>query len=166
VTAMAVFESISTTWGRSTLRRRYEALAARERFLVRICLGLLLALVLYAVIDSLLGFRGEAVTRYLNEQRDLEWMKRNQHRVSRGDSAGGSGELLSTVVNSTAAQVGFRPRRTQTETDGVSARVEAEQFEKVLRWAYALETRHGVEITRADIDLNESGRVDARFSLR
>lgn len=163
---MAVFESISTAWGRSSLRRRYEALAVRERFLVRICVGLLLVLVLYAVIDSLLGFRDDAVTRYLNEQRDLEWMKGNQHRVSRGDSAGGSGELLSTVVNSTAARVGFRPRRTQTETDGVSARIEAEQFEKVLRWAHALETRHGVEITRVDIDLNESGRVDARFSLR
>ncbi|MDE0659495.1 MAG: type II secretion system protein M [Gammaproteobacteria bacterium] len=163
---MAVFESINTAWGRSGLRRRYESLAARERLLVRICLGLLLGLALYATIDALLGFRGEAVTRYLNEQRDLEWMKRNQHRVSRGDNAGGTGELLSTVVNSTAAQVGFRPRRTQTETDGVSARIEAEQFEMVLRWAYALETRHGVEVTRADIDLNEAGRVDARFSLR
>lgn len=163
---MTVLQPISTAWGRSNLRRRYESLAARERLLVRICLGLLLALVLYAAVDSLLGFRGEAVTRYLNEQRDLEWMKRNQHRVARGDSAGGSGELLSTVVNSTAAQVGFRPRRTQTETDGVSARIEAESFEKVLRWAHALETRHGIEITRADIDLNEAGRVDARFSLR
>lgn len=163
---MTVLEPISTAWGRSNLRRRYESLAARERLLVCICLGLLLALVLYAAVDSLLEFRGEAVTRYLNEQRDLEWMKRNQHRVARGDSAGGSGELLSTVVNSTAAQVGFRPRRTQTETDGVSARIEAESFEKVLRWAHALETRHGVEITRADIDLNEAGRVDARFSLR
>lgn len=163
---MAPFESISNVWVRSGLRRRYESLAARERLLVRLCLGLLAALVLYAAIDSLLGFREEAVTRYLNEQRDLEWMKRNQHRVSRSDGGGGSGELLSTVVNSTAAEFGFRPRRTQTETEGVSARIEAEQFDKVLRWAHALETRHGVEITRADIDLNDPGRVDARFSLR
>ena len=148
------------------LGRRYESLAARERLLVRICIGLLVALALYAAIDALLEFRREAVTRYLNEQRALEWMRRNQHRVSRGDSAGGSGELLSTVVNSTAAQFGFRPRRTQTEADGVSARIEAEQFERVLRWAHALETRHGVEITRADIDLNDPGRVDGRFSLR
>lgn len=163
---MAPFESISNVWVRSGLRRRYESLAARERLLVRLCLGLLAALVLYAAIDSLLGFRQEAVARYLNEQRDLEWMKRNQHRVPRSDGGGGSGELLSTVVNSTAAEFGFRPRRTQTETEGVSARIEAEQFDKVLRWAHALETRHGVEITRADIDLNDPGRVDARFSLR
>ena len=163
---MAPFESIGNVWVRSGLRRRYESLATRERLLVRLCLALLAALVLYAAIDSLLGFRREAVTRYLNEQRDLEWMKRNQHRVSRSDSGGGSGELLSTVVNSTAAEFGFRPRRTQTETEGVSARIEAEQFDRVLRWAHALETRHGVEITRADIDLNDPGRVDARFSLR
>ena len=163
---MIAFESISNVWGRSGLKRRYESLAARERLLVRLCLGLVLALAIYAALDSLLDFRREAVTRYLNEQRDLEWMKRNQHRVSRGDSGGGSGELLSTVVNSTAAEFGFRPRRTQTETEGVSARIEAEQFDKVLRWAHALETRHGVEITRADIDLNDPGRVDARFSLR
>ena len=163
---MAPFETISNVWDRSGLRRRYESLAARERMLVRLCLGLAAALVVYAVIDSLLDFRREAVTRYLNEQRDLEWMKRNQHRVSRSDSGGARGELLSTVVNSTAAQFGFRPRRTQTETEGVSARIEAEGFDKVLRWAHALETRHGVEITRADIDVNDPGRVDARFSLR
>ena len=164
--AMDAFESVRNVWGRSGLGRRYEALAARERALVRLCLGLVAALALYAGIDALLDFRRDAVTRYLNEQRDLEWMKQNQHRVARGESGGGTGELLSTVVNSTAAQFGFRPRRTQTETDGVSARIEAEQFDRVLRWAHALETRHGVEITRADIDLNESGRVDARFSLR
>lgn len=164
--AMVAFDSFRNVWARSGLKRRYESLAARERLLVRLCVGLVAALVLYAGIDSLLDFRRDAVARYLNEQRDLEWMKRNQHRVSRSDGGGGTGELLSTVVNSTAAQFGFRPRRTQTETEGVSARIEAEQFDKVLRWAHALETRHGVEITRADIDLNEPGRVDARFSLR
>ncbi|MCY3841558.1 MAG: type II secretion system protein GspM [Gammaproteobacteria bacterium] len=163
---MVAFDSIANVWARSGLRRRYESLAARERLLVRLCLGLVAALVLYAGIDSLLDFRRDAVARYLNEQRDLEWMKRNQNRVARSGSDGGTGELLSTVVNSTAAQFGFRPRRTQTETEGVSARIEAEQFDKVLRWAHALETRHGVEITRADIDLNDPGRVDARFSLR
>ena len=163
--AMAGFQSIRAAWDRSGPGRRYDSLAGRERLLVHLCMGLIVALVLFLTTDSLLAFRGEAVTRYLNEQRDLEWMKRNQHRVSQG-GAGGSGELLSTVVNSTAAQVGFRPRRTQTETDGVSARIEAEPFDKVLRWAHALETRHGVEITRADIDLNEPGRVDARFGLR
>lgn len=164
--AMFAFESVGNVWARSGLRRRYQSLAARERLLVRLCLGLVAALALYAAIDSLLDFRRDAIARYLNEQRDLEWMKRNQHRVSRSDSSGGTGELLSTVVNSTAAQFGFRPRRTQTETDGVSARIEAEQFDRVLRWAHALETHHGVEITRADIDLNDPGRVDARFSLR
>lgn len=163
---MVTFDSIRSVWSQSGLRRRYESLGTRESLLVRLCLGLVAALAIYAAVDSLLDFRRDAVGRYLNEQRDLEWMKRNQHRVSRGESGGGSGELLSTVVNSTAAQFGFRPRRTQTETDGVSARIEAEEFDKVLRWAHALETRHGVEITRADIDLNEPGRVDARFSLR
>ena len=163
---MAGFDTLSAAWAGSGLRRRYEQLAPRERLLVRIGLGLLIALALYAVVDALLEFRHGTVTRYLNEQRDLEWMKRNQHRVARGSRAGNPDELLSTVVNSTAAQFGFRPRRTQTETDGVSARIEAEQFDRVLRWAHALESRHGVQILRADVDLNESGRVDARFSLR
>ena len=163
---MDVLQPVNEAWGRSNLRRRYDALAPRERLLVRMCMGLLAVLVLYAGIDSLLEFRGDAVSRYQNEQRDLEWMKRNQHLVSSADAGAGSGELLSTVVNSTAAQFGFRPRRTQTESDGVSARIEGEQFERVLRWAHALEARHGVEISRADIDLNEPGRVDARFSLR
>ena len=163
---MALFDSIASAWAGSGLRRRYESLAPRERNLARVCLALLVALALYAAVDALLEFRRGAVTRYLNEQRDLEWMKRNQHRVVRQDRSGSPGELLSTVVNSTAAQFGFRPRRTQTETEGVSARVEAEEFSRVLRWAHALETRHGVEIARADVDLNDAGMVDARFSLR
>lgn len=163
---MAVLQPVAEAWQRANLHRRYEALAPRERLLVRVCLGLLAVLALYGMADGLWEFRTDAVTRYRIEQRDLEWMKRNQHLVARERTVGGSEGRLSTVVNSTAAEFGFRPRRTQTETDGVSARIEAEQFERVLRWAHALESRHGVEIARADIDLNESGRVDARFSLR
>ena len=163
---MVLVETITRAWMGSDARRRYQTLASRERRLVCICIGLLAVLATYAVVDGLIEFRAEAVTRYQNEQRDLEWMKVNQHRVSAGDASGGSGELLSTVVNSTAARFGFRPRRTQTETDGISARIEAEEFENVLRWAHALESRHGVVVARADVDLNEPGRVDARFSLR
>ena len=163
---MNVIRDLGDAWTRSKAGRRYEALAPRERLLVRLCVGLLGLLVFYAGVDALLEFRSEAVGRYLNEQRDLQWMKRNRHLVASGDAGAGSGELLSTVVNSTAAQFGFRPRRTQTESDGVSARIEGEDFEKVLRWAHALESRHAVEISRADIDLKEPGWVDARVSLR
>ena len=163
---MDALRPLAEAWSRSNLRRRYDGLAPRERLLVRVCVGLLAVLAFYAGVDSLLEFRANAVARYQSEQRDLLWMERNQHLASTVGPAAGSGELLSTVVNSTAAQFGFRPRRTQTESDGVSARIEGEQFARVLRWAHALESRHGVEITRADVDLNEPGRVDARFSLR
>ena len=161
-----VFNIAADAWARSPLRRRYDGLSPRERFLVWTCGAIVVLLVAYAVVGSLFDFRQAAVARYLNEQRDLEWMEQNRHLVARGEGARESGELLSTVVNSTAAEFGFRPRRTQTETDGVSARVEAEQFEKVLRWAHALESGHGVEITNADIDRSDPGQVDARFTLR
>ena len=161
-----VVDAVVEAWHASSLRRRYEALATRERRLLGACAALVVVLVCYAGIGSLVEFRQRSVERYLNEQRDLEWMKRNQHLIDRGQGGASGGELLSTVVNSTAAEFGFRPRRTQTESDGVSARIEGERFDNVLRWAHALETRHGVEITNADIDLGEPGRVDARFTLR
>ena len=159
-------EFVVAARGRFPLRRRFEALAPRERLLVGICAGMLALVLGYALVDSLLEFRQRAVLRYLSEQRDLQWMQQNQHRVVTGEGVTGGGELLSTIVNTTAGEFGFRPRRTQTETDGVSARIEAEKFANVLRWAHALESRHGVEITNADIDAGEPGTVDARFSMR
>ncbi len=161
-------DTLLNSWRSSPAVRRYQALSSRERALVNVLVATVVAAVGYSLVASLVDFRQLAVARYLEEETDLAWMQDNRKKVGVGQGQGAtrSDTLLSTVVRTTAIEFGFQPRRTQTEGDGVGVRIEAEAFDKVLRWAYALESRHGVEITNADIDVHSPGKVNARFSLR
>ena len=163
-----LIDTLLNNWRASPAARRYQALSGRERALVNVLVAAVVMAVVYSLVASLVDFRQLAVTRYLEEETDLGWMQDNRGKVSVGQGQGTtrSDTLLSTVVRTTAIKFGFQPRRTQTEGDGVGVRIEAEAFDKVLRWAYALESRHGVEITNADIDVHSPGKVNARFSLR
>ena len=166
---MALFlNTLLGTWRSSPAWRRYLALSARERTLVNVLVGIIAIALGYSLVASLVDFRQLAVARYLEVEADLSWMQDNRGSVSvaKGQDSARSDTLLSTVVRTTAIEFGFQPRRTQTEGDGVGVRIEAEAFDKVLRWAHALESRHGVEITNADIDVHSPGKVNARFSLR
>lgn len=161
-------DTLLDAWRTSPIRRRYETLSGRERAFVKLLVGIVGAVLLYAVVASVVEFRQLAVARYLGEETDLLWMQDNRGSV---DVGGGqetkrSETLLSTVVRTTATEFGFQPRRTQTEGDGVGVRIEGEHFDRVVRWAHALESRHGVEIVNADIDVHSPGKVNARFSLR
>ena len=161
-------DTLLATWRSSPAWRRYQALSGRERTLVNVLAGVIAIAIGYALVASLVDFRQLAVARYLDAEADLSWMQDNRRSVS-VDRVQGSARpdtLLSTVVRTTAIEFGFQPRRTQTEGDGVGVRIEAEAFDKVLRWAHALEARHGVEIANADIDVHSPGKVNARFSLR
>ncbi len=164
----SLFNRVADIWHRSAMRRRYDALAPRERMLVALLGGFAGLLVLYAAAVQLWEFRQSAVGRYLDEQTDLAWMEQNRTNagIPAPDGANRADTVLSTIVRTTAIEFGFQPRRTQREADGVGVRIEAETFDKVLRWAHAMETRHGIEITNADIDIKAPGTVNARFSLR
>lgn len=155
-------------WRSSPAWRRYQALSARERTLVNVLAGVIVIAIGYSLVASVVDFRQLGVARYVEAEADLSWMQGNRGSVSVEGEQGSarSDTLLSTVVRTTAIEFGFQPRRTQTEGDGVGVRIEAESFDKVLRWAHALEARHGVEITNADIDVDSPGKVNARFSLR
>ena len=161
-------DTLLSTWRSSPAWRRYQAFSARERTLVNALAGVVAVAIVYSLVASLVDFRQLAVARYLEAETDLSWMQDNRGSVSvdRGQRSARSDTLLSTVVRTTAIEFGFQPRRTQTEGEGVGVRIEAEAFDKVLRWAHALESRHGVEITNADIDVHSPGTVNARFSLR
>ena len=57
---MAVVQGAVDAWGRSNLRRRYNALAPRERLLAQVCVALLAVLIFYGAVDALWDFRADA----------------------------------------------------------------------------------------------------------
>ena len=153
----------------SSLRQRFEALAPRERRLMAAGAAALALALLYAGTTSLLEFRAEAVARYASGREDLEWMRAYQdaavQSVQRSDSGGGEQARLSTV-NAAAKEFGLPLHRIQPESGGITVQIEAQPFDKVIRWTHALVVGHDIEITNASVDIHEQGVVNARFGIR
>ena len=162
-------DTLASAWQQSPLRRRYEALTTRERRLVIGCLAALGLALAYAVVAPLLDFRHAAIERYATEQGDLQWMKANRalaETPSRFGERATSSQARMSTINAAAKELALPLRRIQPEADGFSVQIEAQVFDDVIRWSHALESRHGVEIVNASIDVQEPGTVNARFSVR
>lgn len=168
---MAVFSSLALAdvWQRSSLRKRVEALAPRERLLIGVCAAVVGVALLYNVATSLVGFRSDALARYDRERGDLEWMQANRGAAVAARRAGSPtpepGTAISTI-SAAARDIGLPLRRIQPEASGISVQIEAQPFDKVVGWTSDLETTHGVQIVNARIDRHEAGVVNARFTLR
>ena len=162
--------SLAAAWQRSPLARLYRSLSAswspRERALVLLCAGALGLALAYAAIAPLVEFRQDAVRRYAAQLEDVAWMKANRARAEAerlGDS--GSQARMSTI-NAAAKRLDLPLRRIQPESDGFSVRIEAQPFDDVIQWSYALESRHGIEVVSANIDVQAPGVVNARLRVR
>lgn len=160
-----MFAAIADAWQRSPLRRRYHALAPRERLLVTVLIAVLAVALAASVANSLRGFRADAVSRYAREQADLQWMRANRGAAGLRDGPVAGAASMSTV-NATAKDFDLALLRIDPEGEGFRVQIEAKPFEKVLQWSHALETRHGMTITNATIDAYDPGVVNARFRIR
>ena len=149
------------------LRVRFQSLSSRERMLVLACLVAVGTALGYGVITPLFGYRTTAIARQAREFQDLLWMQDNRALAAAraADSAATSQARMSTI-NAAAKEVGLPLRRMQPEANGFSVQVDRQPFDTVVQWTHALETRHGIEIASASVDLHEPGIVNARFSLR
>ena len=164
-----MFESIARAWEQSPLRRHYEALATRERRLAIACLAALGLALAYAGVAPLFDFHSAAIKRYAKEQDDLQWMKANRsvaETPSRFSDRATDPPARMSTINIAAKDFALPLRRIQPEADGFSVQIEAQVFENVIRWSHALESRHGIEVANASIDVQDPGIVNARFSVR
>lgn len=161
--------ALADAWQRSPLRKRFDALAPRERLLIGVCLAVLGAALIYSLATSLVGFRSDSLARYARESSDLEWMQANRGAAAAalraGSGAAEPGTAISTI-SAAARDIGLPLRRIQPEASGFSVQLEAQPFDKVVSWTNELETKHGVQIVNARIDRYEAGVVNARFTLR
>lgn len=149
------------------LRARFDGLSSREQMLTLTCAAAIGVVLLYVSIKPLVEFRQDAVTRQAREFQDLLWMQDNRAtaEVRAAENEATSQARMSTI-NAAARAVDLPLRRIQPEANGFSVQVDRQPFDKVIRWTDALESRHGIEIASASVDLHEPGIVNARFSLR
>ena len=160
-------EPFVEAWRRSSLHRRYDGLAVRERRLAVACLIVAGLALLYAAAAPLIDFRQATVSRYAAERADLRWMQANRDAATRRlDESESGGEARLSTINSAAKEFGLALRRIQPEAGGFSVQIEAAPLDRVMLWSHALETRHGIEVVGASIDVHEPGTVNARFSVR
>lgn len=148
-------------------RARFDALSPRERTLAMGCAAAVVIALLYGMIAPLVEFRAAAIERQAREFQDLVWMQDNRVEAeARAVDAGATSQARMSTINAAAKAVDLPLRRIQPEANGFSVQVDRQPFDKVIRWTDALESRHGIEIASATVDLHEPGIVNARFSLR
>ena len=151
------------------LRARFDGLSPRERLLVIACAVVLGGTVFYATIAPLIEYRETAVSRQAREFQNLVWMQENRALAkARAAEAGATSQARMSTINAAAKAVDLPLRRMQPEANGFTVQVDRQPFEKVIRWSEALESRHGIEVASASVDVHEPGTgvVNARFSLR
>lgn len=160
-----MFGIVRSAWQRSPLRRRYLALAPRERLFVAALLAVLAVVFAATSVNALRSFHTDAVARYGREHADLGWMRANRSAAA-SQSGPVAGAASMSTINTTAKNLDLALLRIDPEGEGFSVQIEAKPFAKVLAWSHALETRHGMTITSATIDAHNPGVVNARFTIR
>lgn len=157
--------AVQDAWQRAPLRRRYMALAPRERLFVAALLAVLAIVFSATLANSLHSFQADAIARYAREHADLQWMRANRSAAASRDGPAAGAASMSTI-NTTAKDVNLALLRIDPEGEGFSVQIEAKPFDKVLAWSHALETRHGMTVLNASIDRHAPGVVHARFTVR
>jgi general secretion pathway protein M len=157
------------------LRARFDALQRREQQMVALCgVVVLLALVYLLVWQPPLHARNhEAVA--LQSARDLA--QRLEQIGAEAQRSGAQGlsqpvgrdvSLLSAVDKASKdGTLGKPPARMQPDGDNqVRVWFEEQQFDPLLRWMYALQTRYGMRIDNVAIEHRPTaGVVNARLSV-
>lgn len=154
----------------------WETLSARERLLVIGGLGLILALLGYALVWEPFRTSHRQLQQRVAEQRaDLIWMRQAAREVKRlsgnaGTSLTRDGRSLLTLVDQTARAAGLASALKRVAPQGedkLSAQLDGVEFDKLIPWLGMLEHDHRIAIINLSIDrANATGLVNARVILR
>jgi len=153
----------------------FNGLEANERRMLIVGGGLLAVMFLYMGIWEPLTNKVETLRVSTTEQIALlAWMRSSAQEVKQLRGRGNnqqakpaSGQSLLSLVDRTAksGRLGTALKRVQPDGDEkVGVWLEAANFDDLVRWLAALETRHGVRVVSSVFQaLEASGSVDARL---
>jgi len=151
---------------------KYQRLADRERFALRILFGFTILLV---VVTGLLlpanNYSSDTRQAMLDSRNDYQWMEAHRHEAKQSSAnvnrQANQGDLL-TVASSAANGVGLVFQRYEPGEEGrVRFYLEAVAFDTLLNWIESLDKQHGIAVVQITIDDHiENGRVNATVQLR
>ncbi|MEA5446791.1 type II secretion system protein M [Gammaproteobacteria bacterium AB-CW1] len=158
-----------------SLRDWFEGLEQRERWMVTVCAVLVSVSGIYLLlVEPYLDHRQDLMTQAEEQRELLAWMQGAAAEIQALERAGrqttaGSGQSLFGIVDSTSkeAELGRAVRQITPDGDhSVRVRMESARFDYTLKWLQALESEHGIEVTRVTFDqTNQSGRVNVALTL-
>lgn len=153
----------------------FEGLAPREQILVALAAVLTVIVLVYLAVWLPLDRANARLEARVESQRELVTeLRQLRGRVSAPTaggqtSAGGAGQSLVVVVDSTVRQRGLGTTLKRSQPlDGDSIRVTFENaaFDALVEWLGQLASQHGIEIGTASFSSRtEAGRVDATLTL-
>lgn len=158
------------------MKNWYTNLVLRERMIVLVGGGITAAVLLFLlVIEPTAQAFGERQRRVAALESQLAWMRETAAEVEtlRAQGAGGpvsQGEDRPpyVVVEAALAEAGLpSPSRLSPAGDNGAARLEFEQvpFDPLVRLLGTLRSDHGLQVTQAQIQGQEEGRVSAQLTL-
>ena len=152
----------------SSIARWFRTLSKREQvlvFIVLVLVGLVLSYVLYANVHN---FRDEKVAEYQSQLADLEWMKANVSQAklkARLSSASERGDWSPIYRNAELHQISIQ--RIQPGSDGAAIELEAQAFQDVLNWIFALQEDAGLRIEQVRLTkTDEPGMVTTSLVIQ
>ena len=166
-----MFEKLKAAFAASSAGRWYFAKSSSDQLVlavIAVCVVLLLgwALIWKPVSDWENGAR----KRFEVNQDSLDYLKSQESTARRAATSarqGGGERQLLPVVSNAARVAGVQLSRFTPEADGsVSVVLQNQPFDEVMRWLHGLENNNQVYVVQAAIDLEDAGRVNARFRLR
>ena len=166
-----IHDRLRAALGATGIDRRYRALEPRERLLLHVAGGVVLAAILYAAVFSpAYQYREASLARYALQQDRLEWMRSHEADARRSDGESRSSapnRSLLTLIDATAREANVRLTRYRPEGDGsVNVVIQDQPFNDVLRWTGLL-VRENLRIVQVAIDAEDAeGVVNARLSIR
>ena len=162
------------------MRSWWLTLNARERFLLIAGSVIVLLLLGYVLLWQPLQRQVADLQQQVEFQRDqLQWMQQAAAEIKRLQMRGNSRALasqratnlsLSTLIDQSAQQAGLAQalKRVEPQQNGnLNVRLEAVEFDGLLRWLHGLYQQHGVVIVNAVLNRQTvSGQVNVRLILQ
>jgi len=159
------------------IRGWWEGLQARERRVLAIGAGVLVAMLGWALLwHPLSHARAELTARVARQHDDLAWMRqalaevkvlRAQGAHARADRQGKSLLALADVSARGAGLTGALKRVEPAGSDSVRVNLEIADFDALVNWLDALARDYGVQATDFSADKIEGiGLVNARVTLQ
>lgn len=156
------------------LNNWYNSLPTRDRNLFIVTVTLLLITLFYLIVwEPVHQARDKQQEKFKSQQDIYVWMQSAANEVKSFKGAGTrkapSNQAITLILENSARISGLKQHINKIESsgkNGARVKIDSASFDQLLVWLNTLEQQHGVTITTASIERNNTtGTVSARLSF-